>query len=139
MRSNLSRGLGARYSPQVQGHRRRTAPRPAAPAPSLQATSPRSIFFFQFTVYIKIQKVLFSKSPSNVCPRYFHLPPSPAETTLHSVSKRPVACPLSCCYLPVMSTSTPPPLCDISNDPNSKQPKTNPGLRFLHSFFADFG
>ena len=37
-----------------------------------------------------------------------------------------VACPLSCRYLPVMSPSTPPPLGDVSTDPNSKDPKTNP-------------
>ena len=31
-----------------------------------------------------------------------------------------------CCYLSLMSASIPPPLCDISTDPNHKHPKANP-------------
>ena len=53
--------------------------------------------------------------PSSVSPSGYS--PSPDS---HLSLKLSATCPLSCCYLPVMSTSTPPPLCDVSTDSNPK-------------------
>ena len=113
MQSYLSRGLCARYSPQVHSHRTRTAVSQchAAPTPRLQVTSPGFESRCLVSLCIYKQKFSYRSFLTETCVlgvqsnKFGFSPAEPPETIYPESHFLRLTCRVSCCYLPLMSNT----------------------------------
>ena len=126
MQSYLSRGLGGNESRSTASVGEQLSlrvwqglpyPWHAAPAPRLQVTSPRFESRHSVSPCIYNQKFPHWGVFTETCVLRVLFLRTPESHLLR------LTWPQSCCHLPLMSTSTPPPLCDVSTDPNTEHTK----------------